>query len=1343
MMNRLNWFCLLITWLLVPMSVLRAQEEGTPYFMHLTKAHGAPIQRVIDIAFDHLGFAWVASSNGLYRFDGHRFEKVSFLESIGTPEANNVVENILVDDDGTVWIAVKFYGVYTYSYDTGQFTKVVDGSGQNITEIKLDKNNLYVTCKNGAIIIKNLSTGAIERVKVDDFIYSVEPDESGGLWVGTFTGLYKWSILQGIQKVQLAINPAQIEQLTKDSKGGLWLATGRQGVVYYDPKSKKSKRYSTSMASGQRLESDFILSLFLDSKENLWVSTDGGGVARINVKTGELTNYNQDPADENSLTSKSVMCVKEDRHGNYWMGNNFGGVNVLINQSHGVTYYKGVEKGRSYRILSLLKSSSGDIWAGTDGEGIVLHQNGSGSNTQRFSKTTHPGLIGNYIQKMIELRNGDILIGTYDFGLSYFDYQSRQFKKINSLAHENKQESVGEDIRSLFEDKEGRIWMGTEKALYVLDQALNIIKVFSYDVDLSCSVVIDFAQRKNGQIIVGTMGGGLSVIDQNLSKPTPLMVKTDSSVGRFEHDVMVMRLQDDGMIWIGTQNHGLFFIDPDNQILSKFRHEAFQNGFITILETTDKDRLWIGTTNGLYEWNGKDKVLNAYSDRLNIINRYMKRSSFKDTEGLLYFGGINGFYKLRPDRLNELPAPNTDIYFTDLFINNSDETYNHNLLKVGMELATDIELEHTQSNFAFGFTALGSLTHGKHALSYRLFPFDQEWKQAGEDRLATYTNLPHGEYTFKVKLSAGIEKEAKEKSLNIVILPPWWRTNWAYTLFVIIGVSLLFLSYRYTYQWAKLKNQWKYEKLTREKEKEINNMKLDFFTKMSHEIRTPLTLILGPIERIKEMIQDNYRATNYISIVQSNAQRLVNLTEQIMDLRKNETGELQLRATNQDITALLKEVIATFSEVARQKNIEFEHQFPDQIGDFWYDHEKVEHILFNLLSNAFKYSLSESKVRLTLAVEPPSLNYQKGALNIAVSDTGIGMNDSTLEHVFDMFYRSEKQTEEGHGVGLALTRELVKLHKGEIEVSSAEGVGTTFEVRLHLGDAHLTEHEKIYRSTDQTEIPMAADTRANGSVNIEPANKQVKLLLVEDNPQMLDFIKSIFIESYNVITAENGSIGLDLARSEVPDVIISDVVMPEMDGFEMTHYIKNDSKVSHIPVLLLTARTTGKHTIEGLEIGADDYMTKPFQVEVLKLKVKNLLETKESAERFIRKELISEPAAVEARDEDEEFLQEIMRIINEQLGDPELKVEMIAREMSMSHSVLYRRCMAITGQTIVDIIKITRLKTAAKLVTDGRLGISEAAYRVGFNDAKYFTKCFKNYFGTTPSDYVSDFKATV
>lgn len=1328
----------------MPTSVLRAQEEGTPYFMHLTKAHGAPIQRVIDIAFDHLGFAWVASSNGLYRFDGHRFEKVSFLENIGTPETDNVVEKILVDSDGKIWIAVKFYGVYTYSYDTGQFTKVIDGSGQNITEIKLDERNLYVAYKNGHIIFKDLSTGVINKITIDGLVYSVESDEAGGLWIGTSSGLSKWNVAQGIQRVQLTTKTGQIEQLIKDSKGGLWLATGRQGVVYYNPKTKSTRSYSTSTTDEQRLESDFILSLFLDSKENLWVSTDGGGVARINIKSGELTNYNQDPEDKNSLTSKSVMCVAEDRRGNYWMGNNFGGVNVLINQSHDVTYYKGVEKGRSYRILSLLKSSRGDIWAGTDGEGIVLHQNGSGSHTKRFSKTTHPGLIGNYIQKMIELRNGDILIGTYDFGLSYFNYQSGKFKKIDRLIYEDGLVSVGQDVRSLFKDQEDRIWMGTEKALYVLDQSLNILKIFSYDMDLLCTVVIDFDQKKNGQVVVGTMGGGLSVIDQDLSKPRPLMVKTDSSFGRFEYDVIVIGSQDDGRIWIGTQNHGLFSVDPQNQKLIRFKHEAFPNRYIGSLEITDNNHLWIGTTNGLYEWNGKDKVLNAYSDRLNIINRYMKRSSFKDTEGQLYFGGINGFYRMKPDRLHELPSPNTDIYFTELFINNSDETYNHNLLGVGMELLNQVELKHAQSNFALGFTALGSLTHGEHALSYRLFPFDQEWKKAGEDRLATYTNLPHGEYTFKVKLSAGVAKEAKEKSLNIVILPPWWRTNWAYTLFVVIGASLLFLSYRYTYQWAKLKNQWKYEKLTREKEKEINNMKLDFFTKMSHEIRTPLTLILGPIERIKEMIQDNYRATNYISIVQSNAQRLVNLTEQIMDLRKNETGQLQLRATDQDISALLKEVIATFNEVARQKHILFEHSFPNQIDNFWYDHEKVEHILFNLLSNAFKYSESESSVKLILDAEPPSLNYQKGALKITVTDTGIGMNESTLKHVFDMFYRSEQQTEEGHGVGLALTRELVKLHKGEIGVLSSKGMGTTFEVRLPFGDAHLTEHEKIYHSMETSEVFEVDENEAIvPNRNGQPAGKQAKLLLVEDNPQMLDFIKSIFTESYHVITAENGLVGLDLARSETPDAIISDVLMPEMDGFEMTHYIKNDSKTSHIPVLLLTARTTGKHTIEGLEIGADDYMTKPFKVDVLKLKVKNLLETKESAERFIRKELIAEPAAVEARDEDEEFLQEIMRIINEQLGDPELKVEMIAREMNMSHSVLYRRCMAITGQTIVDIIKITRLKTAAKLITDGRLGISEAAYQVGFNDAKYFTKCFKSYFGKTPSRYVSDFHAAI
>ncbi len=1340
------------------------QEETE--FIHITKNKGLPDARVNTLLQDKHGFIWVGTRLGVSRYDGYAFETMDFAKQKPVFNVVKSIQSMFEDSKGRIWIGGQACGLYQYNYNTGIYTRFLESDSlgllsNTINSVVEDKNNnIWIGTTRGGLFkfdeqTKSFIAYPIELAQTlqSQDIFSICVDPQNRLWLGTENALYYLEedrktfhkvldqnshpehVLGGIIKIKQSTN------------GSLWLGTGRGGVIKYEPPTKQITNFTHQPNNTESLSSNVVLDIFIDSSDNLWVGTDGGGLNKLKKDESGFETYLHNKYIPSSISSNSVISIMEDRQGNLWFGNNFGGINFLQKQNTDIAYHYGSLDHFPTRVLSILVDSNGDTWIGTDGNGLNYFPANS-KNSKTFSRNPQVknSISGNYIQHLIEDSKGDIWIATYDNGLCVLKADRKTFVSVNEKLR-NKGVNIGSDVRNIFQDSKKQIWIASDLGLFITDENFNLINEFPYSKSqLDCEIIVEIFEDKAHNLWLGSIEGGLFLYQGNGQfKNYKNEVNNPSTI--CSNRICTINQAPNGDIWIGSYNRGLSILDTETQ---SFTYLGMEEGLpsyeIEAILFDEDGNAWISTNNGLAKYNADTKKIDVFykSSGLQSEN-FIKRASYKTDDGRLYFGGVDGYNIFSPSNM-VLENKEPNLLFSGFkILNQPAEIGEDKPLKESIEVAKEINLAHDQSSFTFDYTSLDDLPNPNFDFAYRLYPFQNEWQHVGKERTANFTNIPPGNYSFQVIASDGVKQwDEYPLKIDLTISKPIWATNWAFLIYFTVGITVLLLSYRYVFLWSKLKSNLKFEKISREKEKEVNQMKLNFFTKISHEIRTPLTLIMGPIDNIMEMTHENPKVLSYLQTIKSNTQRLVGLTNQLIDLRKKESGKLQLKAYNGDLLTSLEEITLSFRELARQRDIQLAIQFQQKPENLWFDEEKIEHVLFNLLSNAFKFTPDYGSVKITVKVKE-----EKGKaawVEISVKDNGIGIPEKDLPHIFDMFYQSESGVlKGGTGIGLSLSSELVKLHHGKIEVFSSQGQGTEFIISLPLGEAHLSEDEKL----------ATAPAKANKDYNINNlkafSNKKIihkkssikendTLLIVEDNPEVRDYIQHIFEDDFNVEVAENGEKGLEKARSVFPDLIISDVMMPIMDGIEMTSLLKNDIRTGHIPIILLTARSSSVNKIEGLQTGAEAYVTKPFEVEVLKLNVNNLLTNSKKAMKYFRREVLSNPQPVPQNAPDEKFIKDLVTAIEKYMEDPNFKIERLAKELSMSHSVLYRKCLALTGNPISDFIRIIRLKKAAMLLKQGSLSISEVAYKIGFNDAKYFSKCFKKQFGKSPSVYLAELK---
>jgi signal transduction histidine kinase/CheY-like chemotaxis protein/AraC-like DNA-binding protein/streptogramin lyase len=923
-------------------------------------------------------------------------------------------------------------------------------------------------------------------------------------------------------------------------------------------------------------------------------------------------------------------------------------------------------------------------------------------------------------------KDQNIWCGTHGGGLNVFDRKQNKFKRF--LYKENDVASLRSEITSLVEDDNGRIWVASNSGLQLFQRKgteLTPLSLSTISGPSNGITATTFYKDVQGNVWIGAIPGLYKV--------------SGNSIQEISKDIYINSLQQDKQrnMWIALNYGGVAqYNNSTNQITYYTGIDGLSNRNVVGMLLDDSDNLWLSTDNGLIKFNPSKKAIQTYtvSDGL-AGNEFNYNSYLKDSKGEFFFGGYNGISSFIPERIetNSYIAP---VVFTGLRLFNNAVAINgeDKLLTENINGTERINFKYNQNVFSIEFALLNYIKSSKNKYAYKLEGFDKGWNEVNSTS-ATYTNLPSGTYTFSVKGANNDGVWSKPSSIQIKVLPPFWLTWWAYCIYVLAFVAIMFLIIRFFFLRELLK-----------KEDELHHVKLNFFTNVSHEIRTHLTLIMAPVEKLLDKKEEDGFVHQQLTQVKSNANRLLKLVSELMDFRKAETNHLNLHIERHNLIPFLQDIYSSFQETSLAKRIQVSFIHDAEDVPVYFDKEQLEKVFFNLLANAFKFTPEGG--RISLMVEQ-----KDNKVNITVTDNGRGIAPEYLEKLFTNFFQVADHglQNTGYGIGLALSKNIVELHKGTVSVESESTLNgkegrTVFTVALLQGNRHFETNVSTETITaiKPSEVESAAIDVPHLPITETTTEKQFSILIAEDNPELRTLVKETFNDQYNVISCEDGLQGWNTAVDQIPDLIISDVMMPEMDGFTLCSKLKTDERTSHIPVILLTAKSSQNDQVSGLETGADIYITKPFSTKILELNVRNLLAAREKLRQKFSQQIIAAPETIPLAEApadtfvnsvDKEFLTRVIQLVDEHMDDPDFGVEKLARKVAMSPPILYKKIKAVSNMSVNEFVKSLRLKKAAQLLQKTDMTVYEVAYNVGYNDRKYFSREFKKQFGKTPSEY--------
>ncbi|WP_103071820.1 ATP-binding protein [Aquimarina sediminis] len=1328
-------------------SFLNGQNHTT--FRHLSPVNDNKTVIPTKTTQDSRGNIWMLCSDGILVYNGYDYKLIKNQMIFPNMRHNDLVNNMLVDYNKDIWITTQFGLITKYVSEDNQFEDMNLLLPKNVTisSIVVKEESVWLISKLGKIyqytdskinFVTTIDNNGTEIQKITQ----IEVLDSTDVYVGTNEGAMYYYSLKSNQITEIVgpftDYPGRI-MLTADSNNKLWVGTETHGLFVYDPIDKQFIQDSFFEEERFNINKEMFTVLFCSKDGYMWAGTDGGGLYKVNINTGEIDLFTRQYSNEFSLSSNTILGISEDNHRNIWITTNYGKLNILPHRNNKIKYHEGSDDNTPLRVLSIFKSSKEVLWVGTDGSGltkITFETDGSTNENRYFNDVSLNK--GFYIHAMVEDDQSNMWFGTYKNGLWYHDTDKNTFQKIN-IYNSNNQEAI--DVRTVFSDSKGRIWIGSNLSVNVYSSDLKLLTVFDNNSrGLKGVNTESILEDRNGVIWLGMQFGGLFRFNEDFSN-IGASTFTDYSLDNKNYKdenfrVKSMILGDPGEIWLIDRVGKLLKINTVNGEYATFDHiESIAGKEFNAILKDDKGDLWLSSkNNGINHLDVKNLTIRTYYDTDGFQdNTFLPRSKFKDRQGHLYFGGIKGLNSFEPKFLNK-KASDTKLYINSIEILNQP-VYSLLPSKVtnGLSNAQPLELEHDQSYFSFRFYAIDNILNPSYYYAYRLKGFDENWITSQSERLATYTNIPPGDYTFEVK--TGTKKgiwNLPQKSIAITIQQPLWNTPLAYVFYLLI----LVLTGYGIMRWYSLRKRLFLEKVSHKKESELHDLKMNFFAKMSHEIQTPITLILGPIDDMlmKAEKNGNLLLKQRLDIISYNTKRLSRIAQELTLVRNKELETLRLNVTKNDLCKEIDNISLSFKELARKRKIDFVINCPKNLPEAWYDKEKLEHVIYNLLSNAFKFTPKEGNVLLNIV---PINNKKK--IKLSVIDSGPGIPDEELQHIFKLFYQSDiGKKNKGTGIGLALTKELMNLHRGKIKIDSNPTEGTTFTIKFPITKDAYDETERVM--VNDSEESNTSTILEDEIITKEKDLSKKTILIVEDNYDLQTFLKELLDNEYNVILAENGEEGYRYTKSNFPDLILSDIMMPKLDGIEMCKKIRKDPMTMHIPIVLMTAKNSTNSKISGLKSGAIEYINKPFNTNELLLKIKNIILSKEHIISKYRKEIISSPKVTQEKSQDEIFLENLISNINSRLDDPDFKMEELAESLNMGYSSLYRKCQSLTGRSLVDFVRLLRLKKAAVLITKYGYNISEASFMTGFNDPKYFSKCFKKYFKKTPVTFKKEAK---
>lgn len=1345
-----------ILYMLIVTAYSAVAQNQSVRFEHLTTKNGLSINRVTSIYKDKLGFMWFGTYWGLNRFDGFEFINYFNDPQLTGPKLGHNSVNWMADGPGDLMFILTGSGLTAFNIQTEQFEDISNilnsipvDSGQ-ITKIREDKDgNFWFIC-NGFGVFKMSPDGVItylnedSRVKfqnnplVDDIV--LEKDGSitllqrngrvVNLDVNSFEINEEWT-LKGI------IEPGYPLEFFKDSNSGYWVYAQNlsEGVLYFN-----NKNASPRLLNERQLGSNLISEILEDDMGNVVIATDHGGLTVVDLDDFAMVRHIHNPSDPTSLNHYGAISAYKDDEGTIWVGTNKGGISYYNPSATKFRYYK--YQSSEFEVLNDINAvyleRDDYVWLGSDRGGLMTLN----TKTRKFTQinkqygTSVNDLVSNTVV-CLEKDDGGIWIGTYHGGLSYFS--KGRFTNYAELP--GKYDLPGTSVWSLFIDKDKNLWVGTQREGVVVFSAEGneLAKVNMANGLVDSNYITSFDQDEDGNVWIGT---GYGVYQYNLESGTARkFLSVDQGLKTLVNNSIESLYCDlNGSVWIGTQN-GLSRYTLANETFENYNEkDGMASSYVVSIEEDNIGGLWFGTNKGITHFKNEEGqiIIRNFNESDGLQGElFNHQSSHKSSSGLMAFAGANGLNLFRPEDIQPETSTNRTV-FTHLLVDNKqvnvgDVINDRQLLDRGLNQTTRIELKPFENSFSIGFAALNYRRPNKTAYRYILEGFNDTWRVTGtRGRRANYTNLDPGEYLFRVQSTNDFNDwTGDEISLKVVISTPWWKTPLAYLGYATLLLVILYIILRVRIDREKLKSEIENEKVQAKRLHELDLMKIRFFTNIGHEFRTPLTLILTPIERIIKTTQDPKFSTEY-NVIQRNAKRLLTLVNQLLDFRKMEAGQHQLSLSGGDLVKFMHDIVDSFSDLSNENKIiiSFESDYKEFLTKF--DRDKMEKVMFNLFSNAFKFTQPGGKITLKLkCLEEHDDRHDVG---ITVSDTGIGIPKENLSHVFARFFQSDvpsNMMNHGSGIGLAITKEFVEMHKGTIAVESEVNQGSTFSISIPLVKTNIIE--------DQTDdVPLVINDLPDQSEEVLNSKKYT-IILVEDNADFRFYLKDNLRQYFNIIEAENGQVGYDKIFKHQPDLVVSDVMMPVLNGIEMTTRLKKERKTRHIPIILLSSHQSDNHKIEGLQAGANDFISKPFNFEILESRIKSALSLKENIADSQKKIEVS-PAEIAITSLDEKLIQKALTIVEENMSNADFSVQELSRELGVSRAQLYKKVVSITGLSPIEFIRDIRLKRAAALLEKSQLSVSEVAYKVGFNNPRYFSNYFKATYHVLPSKYVHDKK---
>lgn len=1328
------------------------------YFNHLTKDEGLSSNRVNCIYEDSQGFIWFGTEDGLNRYDGYAFEVFRNDPDVNTSISDNTIVDITEDKKtGNLLVATRG-GLMLFDRSLNIFRSIFDKELElspdrnfDINKMCLDAGgNLFVATRHGLFYFD-----LAEEKFLHHYSYKPESENSighpvistimkatdGRIWLGHPNGVDILDLsFNTIDQFNSEIEIANVVTLFEDHEGGIWIGSDQSGLFYF-PDATNPAHYHYSMESGE-LMGNRIHGIVERTDESYLIIGRDDGLYEYNKRDHLFSRYILDIHDRNSINSKALISIYRSSAGIIWIGTYNSGINFIDNHRKHFEHYRVDfrETGMfNNNVRAMSEDSDGYIWLGTKEGGGLSRFDRESKSFKNIKKSENPyGLRDDYVFSICELDADRLLIGTLREGLAIFNKDSERFTYFSH--NPNDPYSLSNNrVYVIHKDLEGLIWVGSFHDLQLFNPATGKFHLIDGINNPKCIL-----QENERYIWIGTRYNGLFQYDKELKSYKVYRYASDNPNSIPNNDVSAISMDKYNGLWVGTKR-GLCRIDlATDSITRYFENDGLASNWVCGIEIDDQDNVWISTVDGLSKYDIKLKEFSNYDVKDGLqSNEFETFVSLKTSDGYMLFGGRNGFNMFLPENISD----NTNI--PEVIIT-SFQLYNEEVpvgqpgspLQQHISRTSNIRLKYNQSAFTFKYSALNFTSPEKNQYSYILHGFDKDWIQAGTGRTAVYTNIPPGSYTFQVIGSNNDGYWNTEgASLDILITPPPWKSDLAYLIYIVILAGLFLLIRRILIIRIEQRQMLEFERKDKERIQELNQIKLRFFTNISHEFRTPLTLISGPLEKLMSYQDENDEKRYLLKIMRNNVKRLLLLINELMDFRKAEQEKLKLHIANHDPVKFINEIIHCFEENALSKNISiyFNHDLKGR-SDFWFDKAVIDKVIFNLMSNAMKYSQHGGRIILDMF---PDGDF----LYISVSDSGKGISKKDIEGVFERFYRVEdpqKLDLYGTGIGLAFSKRLLSAHKGDIEVESMINIGSKFTIHFPVA-SELYDKDEIFESQtsiklNESQLPTyeKAEIEQKKLSDNDGLNGE-KILIVEDNEDMRNYLVKNF-NSFKVLEAENGLAGYKIAIKELPDIIISDIMMPEMDGFELCGKLKTQLATSHIPVILLTAKSEVVHKIEGLETGADAYIEKPFEMEYLEAVIKNLLKQRENLKKRFSSEPEIDLAELGLSSHEKKFIEKTRSIIDINIGNPDFSVESLGMELGLSRSQLFRKFNALYDLKPSELIKSERLKKSKELLATRDYNINEVANLTGFKSSSYFITSFKRYYGETPNEYFNRIK---